>query len=440
MDVEKAYKKLSQSLEKLTSYLGRKAKRLLEPPQIPSPREFYETCSRSYRFNLPLECRVPDKGLKPLICKDNIVCPGLGEATLGTGNPVGLRGVARIVELFMDAGFSPAARGSMDFAGLSTTGYNPVLGHTINPLNARYTTGGSSGGPAGLALQSPGSLALGSDAGGSARIPAAYTGLYGLKLRSSPQFTRGFATITPTFEAVGLISSSLFLILEALNSIKGLEGRVWAGVKLASMLMEGGAEVLLVNPLDPSRCRSIAEESVCDTFYAWLDCVRRVHGIRVVDASMELLWRLESARAVATLYEASRRLPRTCRACLKRAPEPLKNLLLLGSSFSRSQYLSALKAIGSGRRTFRAILGSTVVVLPTVTRDCVAVEEAEKHAYSRRMIAFTSIANTLNMTSIALPQRIAKYTCGAPYSVTLSSYSLEALISAAIVLSAGSKC
>ena len=440
MDVEKAYRKLSQGLEKLTSYIGRKAKRLLEPPKSPSPREFYESCSRSYRFNLPLECRVPGEGLKPLICKDNIACPGLREATLGTGVSAGLKGTARIVELLMDAGFSPAARGSMDFGGLSTTGYNPVLGHTINPLNTRYTTGGSSGGPAGLALVSPGSLALGSDAGGSVRIPAAYTGLYGLKLKTSPRLTRGFATVAPTFEAPGLISSSLPLILEALNSIEGLKGRVGAGVELASMLMERGAEVLLVSPLDPARCRSVADEEVCDSFYAWLDCAKRIDGIRVIEASMELLWRLEPARAIVTLYEASRRLPRICRACLERAPEPLRSLLRLGTSFNRSQYLSALKAIGSGRRTFRALLGSMVIVLPTVTRDCVAVEEAEGLAYSRRMIAFTSIANTLNMHSIALPQKVAKYTCRAPYSVTLLSYSMETLTAATVLLSFEGKC
>ena len=58
---------------------------------------------------------------------------------------------------------------------------SPLFGRTLNPFNRAYTSGGSSGG-AGVSVaarQVP--LALGTDGGGSVRIPASVCGLYGLK-------------------------------------------------------------------------------------------------------------------------------------------------------------------------------------------------------------------------------------------------------------------
>lgn len=57
---------------------------------------------------------------------------------------------------------------------------NPVYGRTSNPWNPALTCGGSSGGGAAVAAGF-GALDLGSDIGGSVRVPAAFCGLYGLR-------------------------------------------------------------------------------------------------------------------------------------------------------------------------------------------------------------------------------------------------------------------
>jgi aspartyl-tRNA(Asn)/glutamyl-tRNA(Gln) amidotransferase subunit A len=58
---------------------------------------------------------------------------------------------------------------------------NPLFGVTRNPWNPALTPGGSSGGAAAAVATGCGPLALGSDGGGSIRIPAAFCGVYGLK-------------------------------------------------------------------------------------------------------------------------------------------------------------------------------------------------------------------------------------------------------------------
>jgi len=56
-----------------------------------------------------------------------------------------------------------------------------LTGITRNPWNPQRTPGGSSGGAAVAVATGMGALALGTDGGGSVRIPAAFTGIFGLK-------------------------------------------------------------------------------------------------------------------------------------------------------------------------------------------------------------------------------------------------------------------
>ena len=72
-----------------------------------------------------------------------------------------------------------------DFAHKIVTD-SPLTGVTRNPHDLERTPGGSSGGAAAAIAARMGPLALGSDGGGSIRIPAAFTGIFGFK----PSFGR----------------------------------------------------------------------------------------------------------------------------------------------------------------------------------------------------------------------------------------------------------
>jgi aspartyl-tRNA(Asn)/glutamyl-tRNA(Gln) amidotransferase subunit A len=58
---------------------------------------------------------------------------------------------------------------------------SPLTGITRNPWNPAKTPGGSSGGAAAAVASGMGPLAVGTDGGGSIRIPCAFTGLFGIK-------------------------------------------------------------------------------------------------------------------------------------------------------------------------------------------------------------------------------------------------------------------
>lgn len=58
---------------------------------------------------------------------------------------------------------------------------NPLWGRTCNPWSAAHTAGGSSGGESALLSVDGAAIGIGSDVGGSIRIPSSYCGIYGFK-------------------------------------------------------------------------------------------------------------------------------------------------------------------------------------------------------------------------------------------------------------------
>ncbi len=75
---------------------------------------------------------------------------------------------------------------------------NMIFGATKNPWNLERTSGGSSGGAGAAIASGLGALALGSDGGGSIRIPSCFCGIYGLKpsFGRIPRFEHGNITWT----------------------------------------------------------------------------------------------------------------------------------------------------------------------------------------------------------------------------------------------------
>ncbi|CAG9313380.1 unnamed protein product [Blepharisma stoltei] len=86
-----------------------------------------------------------------------------------------------LLELLKDAGAIPFIRSNVPQGMLWIESSNDIYGTAKNPWNKNHTTGGSSGGEAGLVACRASPLGLGSDIGGSIRIPSTFCGVYGLK-------------------------------------------------------------------------------------------------------------------------------------------------------------------------------------------------------------------------------------------------------------------
>jgi aspartyl-tRNA(Asn)/glutamyl-tRNA(Gln) amidotransferase subunit A len=103
---------------------------------------------------------------------------------------------------------------------------SPLSGVTRNPWNLERSPGGSSGGSAAAVLAGISPLAVGTDAGGSIRIPASFCGIFGLK----PTFGRVAAYPPGAFGDVAHVGPMARTVEDAalmLDAIKGPDSRDW---------------------------------------------------------------------------------------------------------------------------------------------------------------------------------------------------------------------
>ncbi|WP_245659502.1 amidase family protein [Limimonas halophila] len=128
------------------------------------------------------------------------------------------------VERLRDAGAVILGKSTTSEFGSKAVGDSPLSGTTRNPWNVEMTPGGSSCGAAAMVAAGLVPYALGTDGGGSVRIPAALTGLCGIKAHFArvPVFP---APATPSLAHVGPVARTVEDTATVLSVIAGYDRR-----------------------------------------------------------------------------------------------------------------------------------------------------------------------------------------------------------------------
>jgi amidase len=119
---------------------------------------------------------------------------------------------AAVVQALADAGWQIAAKASMHELAYGMTGINGWTGTVPNPLYPGRIAGGSSSGSAAAVAAGLVDVALGSDTGGSIRLPAACCGVIGLKPTYGRLSREGVHPAHSTQDCVGLFARTLDLL------------------------------------------------------------------------------------------------------------------------------------------------------------------------------------------------------------------------------------
>ncbi|MBV8925088.1 MAG: amidase [Bradyrhizobium sp.] len=130
----------------------------------------------------------------------------------GWGNPDRLRDAAPAVATApsvlaaLMAGARLVGKTHTDEVACGMFGMNPHFGTPINPNAPDRVPGGSSSGSASVVAASLCDFALGTDTGGSVRVPASFCGLYGLRTTFGRLSVAGIMAMAPSFDTVGWLA------------------------------------------------------------------------------------------------------------------------------------------------------------------------------------------------------------------------------------------
>jgi 2-dehydropantoate 2-reductase len=172
---------------------------------------------------LPAPARRPDGALHgvPIAVKDLIDIAGNPR---GNGNPHDMRGPAAasdapVITALRETGADVFATTSLlEYAAGAT---HPDVPEARNPVDPERTAGGSSGGSAALVGAGACPVALGTDTGGSIRIPAHYCGIVGFKPSFGAIDVAGVQPLAPSLDHVGLLGADVAITERVFAAITG---------------------------------------------------------------------------------------------------------------------------------------------------------------------------------------------------------------------------
>jgi amidase len=159
-------------------------------------------------FDLPSTGRGPLDGLRFGI-KDIIDVAGktsdCGNPMWGATHPPAAAN-AVCVEQLLAAGARGVGKTLTDELAFSLLGENPYFGTPLNPAAPDRVTGGSSSGSASAVACGLADFALGTDTGGSVRIPASNCGIFGYRPSHGAISVAGVMALAPSFDTVGVLA------------------------------------------------------------------------------------------------------------------------------------------------------------------------------------------------------------------------------------------
>lgn len=116
---------------------------------------------------------------------------------------------ATVVERLRDNDVVFTGKLNLDEFAMGSSGEYSYFGKTRNPLNFEYVSGGSSSGPVAAVAASEAIMSLGSDTGGSIRVPAAFCGLVGLKPTYGSVSRYGLVALASSLDQIGPIAKTV---------------------------------------------------------------------------------------------------------------------------------------------------------------------------------------------------------------------------------------
>lgn len=288
---------------------------------------------------------------------------------------------------------------------------HPRFGETLNPWDQTLSCGGSSSGSAAAVADGQAFASIGTDTGGSIRIPAAMCGVVGLKLTNGLVSNRGVVPVSPDLDVVGPITRS---VRDAELMLSGMGARSPRKTSNHRVLTVGIPGDLAEMPLAPvaEKAMAVARERLKDA------------GLKLVTVdmpksalSLDVMWTIASAD-IADYYRADLQ-----QRAMDFCPQVRRNLIA-GSMIPAVDYIRARRLLQRIRQHMAEVFAAVdVVLMPSMAiapyksgAQRVRLGAGESYVLPAIM-QFTPLANVSGYPALVVP--VAEAVGGPPPTVQI---------------------
>jgi aspartyl-tRNA(Asn)/glutamyl-tRNA(Gln) amidotransferase subunit A len=312
---------------------------------------------------------------------------------------------AAVVRRLREAGAVIVAKTNMSEFAFTGLGANPHYGTPGNPADRARVPGGSSSGAAVAVADGMCEIAIGSDTGGSTRIPAAFCGIVGFKPSKFRISTDGAFPLSYTLDSIGPLAKTVAQCADADAVMAGEDAwpRIESGVEPAALtgLRIGIPQGLPLADLDPTVSARFA--SATETLGHG--------GVRLSDERIDLLDDMVRMNAKVTIpVVESYAIHRERLATRGGDFDPnVRVRIEAARDFSAADYIAMIRERTRLVRAMDARLADLDgLVLPTVPMVAPTLAEvsvsADAFAVKNRLsLRNTGIVNVFDLCAISLP-------------------------------------
>ena len=277
------------------------------------------------------------------------------------------------------------------------TGENRDFGDCLQPRDASLLTGGSSSGAAASVQEGSAMAAIGTDTGGSIRLPAAICGLAGFRasIATGARLWRGGAHLAPSFDTLGWLYRDLRdgpLLAEALFGLAPARPTAFATLRI------GVPHESFFHDCDPD---------VLATLALWLARLQHEHATIVrFDASF---WD-EAFKIFAPIQAAEAAMIH--RGNFAHFEPAIAERLAWGASISTGELAGLRLRLDTFRRETARRFGDFEFLLMPCTPASTLVAGADQSHARARILRYTSPVSLAGMPTVTLPPLLPSQTVG----------------------------